>query len=92
MDMKAINHTMFQKLTDFIGESAEVSTDLGRKKMLVHRGVLREVYPQVFVLDVPAEDGSSRHLSFNYVDIFTGTIRLVLFKNGKAYQFAKANK
>lgn len=92
MDMKAINHTMFEKLTAFIGEHAEVSTDLGRKKMVVHRGVLREVYPQVFILDVPKEEGGSRHLSFNYVDIFTGTIRLVLFKDGKAYQFAKASK
>ena len=92
MDMKAINHAMFQKLGEFVGESAEVGTDLGRKKTVIYRGVLKEVYPQVFVIETVAEDGKIRHLSFNYIDVFTGSVRLVLFKNGKAYQFSKASK
>ena len=91
MDMKAINHVMQEKLHDFIGLSAEVSTDVGRKKTLLYRGILKEVYPQVFVIETTAEDGNLRHLSFNYIDLFTGSVRLVLFRDCKAYQFSKAH-
>ena len=27
----------------------------------------------------------------NYIDLFTGSVRLVLFRDGKAYQFSKAH-
>ena len=92
MDMKAINHAMHQKLSEFVGESAEVGTDLGRKKTVVYRGTLKEVYPQLFMIETTDEEGNLRHLSFNYIDVFTGSVRLVVFRDTKAYQFSKAIK
>lgn len=75
-----------RSLQPFVGCEIELDVNIGRNRVVNHRGELEATYRNVFV--VKADDESERRLSFNYVDLVTGNVVVALHKNGHIYRLA----
>lgn len=61
------------------GSEVVIHLDRGRNKVDVQKGVIQEAYPNVFtILTRASDDVPEQLLSFNYTDIITKEIRMVL--------------
>ena len=75
-----------RSLQPFVGCEIELDVNIGRNRVVNHKGELEATYRNVFV--VKADDESERRLSFNYVDLVTGIVVVALHKNGHIYRLA----
>lgn len=64
-------------LQDYIGEKLVIRANLGRSKIVEDEGVLLQVYPQLFVVEVHRKRGRVARQSYQFVDILTGTVELI---------------
>ncbi|WP_172188637.1 Veg family protein [Lentilactobacillus kribbianus] len=62
------------KLDDHIGQSVLVTAQAGRRKVTERRGILRETYPAVFVVELEGETAKFDRVSYSYTDILTENI------------------
>ena len=77
-----------KSLQPFVGCEIELDVNIGRNRVVNHKGKLEATYRNVFV--VKAEDQAERRLSFNYVDLVTGNVVVALHKNGHIYRLANS--
>lgn len=56
-----------------IGQRIELVVDKGRKKTRERRGVLKDTYPAIFIIELNDEVEYER-LSFSYTDVLTGIV------------------
>lgn len=75
-----------KSLQPFVGCEIELDVNIGRNRIVNHKGELESIYKNVFVVKV--EDHDERRLSFNYVDLMTGNVVAALHKNGHTYRLA----
>ena len=68
-------------LNDFVGQRLKVRANMGRSKIVESEGVLTQVHPQLFVMEVDRKRGRTARQSYQYVDVLTGTVELS--QNGK---------
>ena len=61
-------------LDENLGEEIIVTVQMGRKKKRERRGVLRETYRSVFVVDLDQDDNNIDRVSFSYSDVLTHSI------------------
>ena len=59
-------------LHDFVGQRLKVRANMGRSKIVESEGVLMQVHPQLFILEVDRKRGRS----YQYVDVLTGMVEL----------------
>ncbi|WP_127848440.1 Veg family protein [Lacticaseibacillus hulanensis] len=64
------------KLDDKIGEKIMVVAQAGRKKVTRRRGVLRETFPAIFVVDLDQEENAFERVSYSYADLLTKSIEV----------------
>lgn len=76
-----------KSLQPFVGCPIELDVNIGRNRVVNHKGELEATYRNVFV--VKMEDQAERRLSFNYVDLVTGNVVIALHKNGRIYRMAQ---
>ncbi len=69
-------------LSDFVGQKLRVRANMGRSKIIESEGVLMQVHPQLFIMEVKRKRGTSARQSYQYVDILTGMVELS--QNGEA--------
>lgn len=83
MDAKNKIEEIKETIAGYVGRRVHVTVKKGRKMRFARRGVLEHTYPNIFVvlLDRKSDDESERRVSFNYADILTRTVELVVFKN-----------
>ena len=83
MDTKNKIEEIKQSLSSYTGRRVHVTVKKGRKMRFARRGVLENVYPNIFVvlLDAKGDDESERRVSFNYADVLTRTVEIVVFKS-----------
>ena len=62
-------------LDEQIGSCLTVTSQIGRKNVLIRRGVLVNTFPSVFIVDLDVED-KQRRVSFSYIDVLTKEILL----------------
>ncbi|WP_124058196.1 Veg family protein [Vaginisenegalia massiliensis] len=67
-------------LDDKLGEEIVVTVQMGRKKKKERRGVLRETYRSVFVVDLDQDENAFDRVSYSYRDVLTNSIRLEFVK------------
>ena len=67
-------------LSEFVGQKLRVRANMGRSKIVESEGVLIQVHPQLFILEVQRKRGAKARQSYQYVDVLTGTV--VLSQNG----------
>lgn len=63
-------------LEDHLGEEIIVTVQLGRNKKRERRGVVREIYRSVFVVDLDQEANKIDRVSYSYRDVLTQAINL----------------
>ena len=61
-----------------IGSTVSLETSKGREKSIVRRGVVSNVYPSIFTVQLSDNRSSSRSMSFSYTDVLTKTVQITL--------------
>ena len=65
-----------EKIAQCTGKRLKVRANMGRSKIIELEGVLKEVHPSLFVVEVDVKRGRKATQSYQYVDILTGTVEL----------------
>lgn len=68
--------TIKHQLDSHLGDALTVVAQAGRKKVTRRRGVLKETFPAVFVVDLDQEQNNFKHVSYSYTDLLTKNIEL----------------
>lgn len=69
-------------LSDFVGQKLRVRANMGRSKIVESEGVLMQVHPKLFIMEVKRKRGVAARQSYQYVDILIGMVELS--QNGEA--------
>ena len=73
--------TIRETMTEHVGERMKVRANMGRSKIIENEGVLTQVHPQLFIMDVDRKRGRIARQSYQYVDILTGMVEI--FQGGE---------
>lgn len=73
-DLEACKHD----LETFVGRRIRLTSNGGRKRIIVHEGVLDHCYPNVFTIRCSrrSADGLSEIISYSYVDVLTKVVEI----------------
>ncbi|MBD3949881.1 Veg family protein [Tuanshanicoccus lijuaniae] len=63
-------------LEENVGETIIVTVQMGRKKKRERRGILKETYRSIFVVDLDQEANNIDRVSYSYRDVLTHAIDL----------------
>ncbi|MDR3240136.1 MAG: Veg family protein [Clostridiales bacterium] len=61
-----------------IGSRVILETNKGRHKSVINEGVIANVYPSIFTIQLAENDGGMRKLSFSYTDVLTNSVEITL--------------
>ena len=61
-----------------VGSKVQLETNKGRHKSMISRGVVTDVYPSIFIVQLNEGPGPSRKLSFSYTDVLTNVVEITL--------------
>ena len=61
-----------------IGSKVRLETNKGRHKSVINKGVVSNVYPSIFTVQLSDGTEPSRKLSFSYTDVLTNTVEITL--------------
>lgn len=61
-----------------IGSTVKLETNKGRHKSVVNTGVVSNVYPSIFTIQLSGGSDASRKLSFSYTDVLTNAVEITL--------------
>ena len=64
------------KLNNCTGTRLKVKANMGRSRVIECEGVLVQVHPQLFIMEIEKKRGRITRQSYQYVDILTGTVEL----------------
>lgn len=66
------------EVSRYIGSKVKVRTNLGRNKVDTIEGIVAELYPSIFLVQIQAVgDMPERKISYSYNDVITHDIELV---------------
>lgn len=69
-----------KKLLDSqLGNPVLLRANGGRKKLIERRGVLRETYPSVFIVELDQEQHNFERVSYSYSDVLTANVEVTFF-------------
>ncbi|MGM0214146.1 Veg family protein [Enterococcus sp. AZ109] len=68
--------TIKQSLEDRLGSPILLVAQTGRKRQTQRRGILTEIYPSVFVVDLDPDENSFERVSYSYSDVLTRTVEI----------------
>jgi uncharacterized protein Veg len=68
------------EIVDSKGQNVIISSRSGRRGMMRKKGILENVYPDVFVVSVN-EDGYCKKYCYAYSDVLTHTIEISIVNN-----------
>ena len=71
-------------LHDFVGQRLKVRANMGRSKIVESEGVLTQVHPQLFIMEVDRKRGRTARQSYQYVDVLTGMVEPFEIENPNA--------
>ena len=78
----ALVDTIHATIASYEGQRLRVRANMGRSKIVESEGVLIQVHPQLFIMEVDRKRGRKARQSYQYVDVLTGTVELS--QNGEA--------
>ena len=78
MEELEVNHVaeIQEKLTEMVGDRVKVKANIGRTRVIERMGVIKNVHPAVFIVEVDERRGRKSRQSYQYVDVLTGTVEL----------------
>lgn len=66
-----------------IGEKVRLKANRGRRRTYENEGVIHDIYPSVFTVQVNQDEENARTLCYTYSDILTSNVELVICKNNE---------
>lgn len=78
MEEMEVNHVaeIQEKLSGMVGDRVEVKANMGRTRVIERMGIIKNVHPAVFIIEVDERRGRKSRQSYQYVDVLTGTVEL----------------
>lgn len=70
-------NTIKQNIEDLIGQQVRVRANKGRRKIVEREGTLEQTYPSHFLVRLD-EASHSRKVSYQYTDLLTETVELMI--------------
>ncbi len=67
-------------LEEKCGEVVRIRANMGRSKVIEREGTILQCYPSLFVVEVFEKRSRRGRVSYQYVDILTGSVELVALK------------
>ena len=78
-----------EKLSALQGHKVKVKANMGRSRVVERTGVLVQVHPSLFIVEVGERRGRTARQSYQYVDVLTGTVELFDIESGeRLFDFA----
>lgn len=77
-----------KELENHIGKKVIVRANKGRKKIVTRKGVLKAIYPSLFVLEV-FNGEELVTASYTYSDVLTSTVKVTVLDEDVSYKDAK---
>ena len=76
-----------RNLEGFIGSKIRLTSNGGRKRVIVHEGVLDHCYPNVFTVRCHRSNGDTlpEVVSYSYVDILTRAVEIAMVSSVTAH-------
>ena len=68
--------SIHDKLNEYVGQRLRVRANMGRSKIVESEGVLTQVHPRLFIMEIDRKRGRTARQSYQYVDVLTGTVEL----------------
>lgn len=62
----------------FLGSRVKLESNKGKNKSIVNEGVISNVYPSIFIVQLYEGREPSRKLSFSYTDVLTNAVEITL--------------
>lgn len=59
-----------------IGKRLKLTANGGRRKTVIRSGVLSEIYPSVFVVELDQEENAFERVSYSYADVLTEAVEI----------------
>ena len=78
MEEMEVNHVaeIQEKLSEMVGDRVKVKANMGRTRVIERLGIIKNVHPAVFIIEVDERRGRKSRQSYQYVDVLTGTVEL----------------
>lgn len=76
-----------EQLECHLGKKVLLTAQAGRKRKTERKGVLRETYHSVFVVDLDQEENAFDRVSYSYADVLTSTVQ-ISFYDEESKQYA----
>lgn len=78
MEEMEVNHVaeIQEKLSGMVGDRVKVKANMGRTRVIERMGIIEDVHPSVFIIEVDERRGRKSRQSYQYVDVLTGTVEL----------------
>lgn len=67
-----------------VGKRLRLTANGGRRRTVVRSGVLAEIYPSVFVVELDQEENAFERVSYSYADVLTEAVELSFIDESKA--------
>lgn len=68
--------TIKTKFEENLGEKVHVEQDLGRSRIGSNTGIIYQVHPRLFILEVTRKRAPKARLSYQFADILTGIVKV----------------
>lgn len=68
--------SIHDRLSEFVGQKLRVRANMGRSKIVESDGILTQVHPRLFIMEMNRKRGRTARQSYQYVDVLTGTVEL----------------
>ena len=78
MIIKADVEACKKNLEAYIGRTVRLTSNGGRKRIIVHEGILDHCYPNMFTVkcDRKPTNAAQETVSYSYIDVLTGKVRI----------------
>ncbi|WP_326717350.1 Veg family protein [Vagococcus jeotgali] len=68
--------TIKEELENKVGSRIKLVVQTGRKRQTERHGVLSEIYPSVFIVNLDQDENSFERVSYSYADILTHSVEV----------------
>ncbi len=65
-------------IAKFVGSRVKLETSKGKNKTTISEGIISDVYPSIFTVQLYDGKLPSRKLSFSYTDVLTNSVEITL--------------
>lgn len=65
-----------------IGKHLKLTVNGGRRRTVIRSGVLADIYPSVFVVELDQDENAFERVSYSYADVLTEAVELSFIDEG----------